>query len=301
MATAAHQGAALLARERLCASIDGALAALVEREPGDAAVHGARRELKRARALLRLLRGPLNRRVYRGADLLLRDAGRSLAQARDVAVLAVALERMRRAAGLNRQDVGSVMRALGRERRAANLAAAARGARSALRLARLRLLRAHLADGGEEPLVDGFVRIYRRGRKGFAGVRHGPGADRQHAWRRHVKRFWHALEVLEPARPRVIPALAREAHALADLLGEDHDLAMLATRLKSARLALATRRRLRVAIVERRTRIEIDALAIGAQLYAARPRRCRARAGRWWHQWAVAVRRERSAVHERPA
>ena len=98
MATAARQGAALLARIRLCACIDGALAALVEREPDDAAVHDARRELKRARALLRLLRATLHARVYRGADLLLRDAGRSLAQARDVAVLAMALERVRIAA-----------------------------------------------------------------------------------------------------------------------------------------------------------------------------------------------------------
>jgi len=290
MAADADQGAALLARNRLCACIDGALAALVAREPDDAAVHGARRELKRARALLRLLRATLHPRVYGGADLLLRDAGRSLAQARDVAVLAAALERMRIASGLSRQEVGSVVRALARERRAANLAVAATGARSALNLARLRLLRAELADGGEEPLVEGLVRIYRRGRRDYAGARDAPTADRLHAWRRHVKRYWHALEVLEPGRPRIIRALAREAHALADLLGEDHDLAMLATRLAAARLAAATRRRLRAALVARRARIEIDALALGAQLYAARPRRCRARAERWWHHWAAVVR-----------
>jgi CHAD domain-containing protein len=294
MATAARQGAALLARNRLCACIDGALAALLASEPDDAAVHGARRELKRARALLRLLRATLNPRVYRGADLLLRDAGRSLSQARDVAVLAAALERMRIAAGVSRQSVGGVVRALARERRAANLVQAARGARSALRLARLRLLRARLADGGEEPLVEGLVRIYRRGRRDFGGARAAPTADRLHAWRRQVKRYWHALEVLAPGRPRAIRALAREAHALADLLGEDHDLAMLATRLASARLAAAMRRRLRVAIVERRTRIEIDALALGAQLYAIRPRRCRKQAERWWRHWATAVRHERA-------
>ena len=301
MATVARQDAALLARNRLCACIDGALAALVERQPRDAAVHGARRELKRARALLRLLRAPLNRRVYRGADLLLRDAGRSLAQARDVAVLAVALERMRLAAGLDRRDVGSVMRALERERRAADLAQAATATRSALRLARLRLRRARLADGGAEPLVEGSVRIYRRGRIGYAGVRHAPSADHLHAWRRHVKRYWHALEVLVPGRPRIIRALAREAHALADLLGEDHDLALLATRLKSARLTAAARRRLRVAIAERRTRIELDALALGAQLYAARPRRWREHAGRWWHRWAAVVRHEGATAREWPA
>jgi hypothetical protein len=130
MAADADQGAALLARNRLCACIDGALAALVAREPDDAAVHGARRELKRARALLRLLRATLHPRVYRGADLLLRDAGRSLAQARDVAVLAAALERMRIASGVSRQEVGSVVRALTRERRAANLTVAATGART---------------------------------------------------------------------------------------------------------------------------------------------------------------------------
>jgi len=170
-----------------------------------------------------------------------------------------------------------------------------------LRLARLRLLRAQLADGGEEPLVEGFVRIYRRGRKGCAGARHTPSDERLHGWRRHVKRYWHALEVLAPGRPRVIHALTREAHALADLLGEDHDLAMLAARLKSERLAWAVRRRLSGAIAARRTRIQAETLESGARLYAARPRRCRERARRWWRRWAAAVRDERGAPRLPPA
>src|SRR6185312_6387320 len=50
-------------------------------------VHEARKALKRVRALLRLLEDELGERAYERDRALVRDAGRSLARARDAAVL----------------------------------------------------------------------------------------------------------------------------------------------------------------------------------------------------------------------
>src|SRR4051794_31867359 len=53
----------------------------------DEVVHDARKRLKKARALLRLLREALGPRIYRRENACLRDAGRPLTEVRDAKVL----------------------------------------------------------------------------------------------------------------------------------------------------------------------------------------------------------------------
>jgi CHAD domain-containing protein len=51
--------------------------------------------------------------------------------------------------------------------------------------------------------------------------------EKLHEWRKRVKDLWHQLQLLQAARPEVLEKLAEQAHALADFLGDDHDLAVL--------------------------------------------------------------------------
>jgi hypothetical protein len=47
-----------------------------------------------------------------------------------------------------------------------------------------------------------------------------------------VKDLWYQERLLKPAWPAALGAQADEAHALSDLLGDDHDLAVLGEHLR---------------------------------------------------------------------
>src|SRR3954464_1823683 len=78
------------AREQL----EAAAAELDDAESGDAAaaVHGARKRLKKTRSLVRLARPSLPKPAYRNTNRALRDRGRALSDARDADVLVATVD-----------------------------------------------------------------------------------------------------------------------------------------------------------------------------------------------------------------
>jgi CHAD domain-containing protein len=260
----------------------------------DAAVHRVRRELKRARALVRLLRPAMRPGSFRAINVALRDAGRELAGRRDARVLVATLDRLVErerlvpgplaplAAGL-RADweaasgspaAAMATAAIGPPGPVPTPAARVRAAAQALRRARVR---------GDWPvLADGLYEVYRRGRRALRTARREPSAECLHEWRKQVKHGWHALELLEPAWPRPMRALAREAHRLADRLGEDHDLAVLRARLAAAVIDEPARGLALAALDARRLELQRSAFRLGERLYAEPPRRFVARVGAWY-------------------
>jgi len=77
----------------------------------------------------------------------------------------------------------------------------------------------------------GAIRSYCRARKTGDVAAAEPSAENLHEWRKRVKDFWYHQRLLEEAWPTVMAAQAREAHALSEALGDDHDLAVLAEHL----------------------------------------------------------------------
>ena len=273
---------------RLCAARIRAAGRALTASPSDEAVHLARRELKRARALLRLVRSGLAGDAYGRVNGTLREIGQMLGGARDAVVLKELARETAAGAGIAPAALRSLLMRFERERRTRQAHIDAARARAQLKVARQRLLAAPL-EGDGTMLAVGFVRIYRRGRRALEAAREVPRPTRLHEWRKHVKQYWHALEVLEPAWPRVMTALAGEAHRLADVLGAYHDCTLLAARLDAAPLAPALRRKLAAALVRRRALLRSRAFTIGARLYEERPRRLAPRAAQWWQHWVVAA------------
>ncbi|MBS0376653.1 MAG: CHAD domain-containing protein [Proteobacteria bacterium] len=269
----------------LCGRHIAAAGRALRGRPDAAAIHQARRELKRARAWLQLARRGLERDERRALAAALAAVARRLGAARDATVLRALVVETAAEAGLARSVLAGFEAALGRERAAGRASLRPRELRLALAAARRRLLAAALRLDGER-LSAGFTRLYRRGRRALAAAERVPRASRLHEWRKHVKHYGYALEALAPAWPRRIPPLAEEARALADALGEHHDCALLESRLAGARLAPAVRRRLRALLRRRRLALRARALRAGARLYGETPRRLRARADSWWIEWA---------------
>ncbi len=212
------------------------------------AIHEARKNLKKTRALLRLVRYGLDKDVRRRENAAIRDAARLISGARDSDVM------LETVASLEKRGDARV---------------------DAVKLAELRLRLASPAgdgpaasqDGGgggvpggggggpaavivalegvlsridEWPLEcdwpklgRGVSRAYRRGRDAFVEADVDPTTELLHDWRKRVKDLWYHQRLLCEAWPEVLGVQAEEAHRLSESLGDDHDLAVLAERLSA--------------------------------------------------------------------
>jgi CHAD domain-containing protein len=257
-----------------------AVAGLTDHWPvSDEAIHDARKRLKKARAALRLARGALRAREFGRQNEAFRDAARPLSAVRDARILLEAFDELaRRAPPRERRDFAAVRSVLVADpirarRRVLPDRDALQTVLNPLRRGS-RLAKDWRPGGGWPALRPGFRRIYRAGREALTAARARPTAEHLHEWRKQAKYLWHALEILQPIRPAAIAKRAKQAHRLSDLLGEDHDLAVLRRRLERARgrigpkaLETAIRR-----IEPRRRRLVAEAMNLGARIYAERPR-----------------------------
>lgn len=241
-------------------------------------VHDTRKALKRARTVLRLLREELGEEAFARENGELRRAGLHLAGAREAEAMIAMLDSLlarhpRRLAG------GGLARELRvrligeRERALAELSGDSRLRREVvygLREERARLEAWEPGPGGGTAVLRrGLHHSYRDGRRRMRQLgEHGGGSVRQrHRWRRRVKDLRYGAEILGLA------GLARRADELAELLGEEHDLALLAGRVRAGTpKGSRGRRRLLKVIARRRRKLRRRALARGARLYRRRPR-----------------------------
>ncbi|MGN6188409.1 MAG: CHAD domain-containing protein [Conexibacter sp.] len=267
------------AREQLAGAaqqLEGA-----ERDPVTA-VHEARKHLKKTRALLRLVRPALGRKAYRAENDALRDAGLALSGTRDADVrVATAGKLAEHAAGRLPADVFDALRAALDAEAAAGRDGDGDAARFApvieqLRAAELRV-EAWPLDGADwETVLAGLTRAYARGREAFVTARAAPEPELLHAWRKRAKDLWYQQRLLAPAWPDVLGAQAEAAHALSELLGDDHDLAVLAERLADHALPVAPsvdaqRAELRALIAHRSDELRAEAFCLGDRVYAESP------------------------------
>jgi CHAD domain-containing protein len=269
--------------------IDNALDELggrTDSSPEDA-VHSARKDMKKLRALLRLVRGEIGDKVYRRETAAFRDAGRELAGLRDADVMIATLNSLE----LPAKEAGPLRQAL--EAHKIRTAAGAREqaaatARDILAEARRRVADWPLETDGFGAFEEGLHRIYRQGRRNMRAARKQPTPENLHEWRKRTKDLWYHLAILEEAWPPVMTAQADEAHELSDRLGDDHDLAVL---LDWARQH-ADPATIEAGVEERRRRLQADAFAYGTRLYADKPSVFVGRIGRWWKASARAARAE---------
>jgi hypothetical protein len=264
------------AKRALHDQIDRARAELDGTPPlRDVSVHEARKELKRARAALRLLRDTIGDARYRRANRQLRDAARPLSRVRDAKVLLEAADQLRsetKKSG-HRAELDSLRRRLRRERQQA---------RSEVRSALLRRIRRSLEsarsssarwrDPTEDSLRHAVERLYRKGRKAFARAKAEPCEATLHESRKQTKYLGKALEILATKRSGGLTQRVKRADRIADALGRDHDLALLQGKLRARRRSQAAGHSLHALIERRRRRLQRKAEAQSLRLYDPKPK-----------------------------
>ena len=240
----------------------------------EARIHSTRQHLKRVRTLLRVFEAAPSERA-RAARRSLTTIARMLAGARDADVAAASARELA-AATPRAVELGfaRVVTVLEQE--------AARAHREEAPPAEVDRLLAELAADvaalagdpwdGRALLDKGLERAYRRGRRWMRRARLSLATSELHSWRKNVKDLWHLLSLadrhISHKGQGVEPVLER----LANLLGLDHDHAVLAERLAlsptgdpalMAQLAL---------IADRRRELEAEAFELGDGIYGESPK-----------------------------
>jgi CHAD domain-containing protein len=261
------------------------------------AVHEARKDLKKLRSVLRLVRDPLGDEVYRAENDRYREAAQLLSGARDAEVkletLAALEERFD--GRLPRPGLAPLLNGLEGEREAlSNPASLSDGDDSSVADAANRIEQGRDAiadwdlDGeGFELIADGLRRSCGRGRNRFQETKDDPSAENVHEWRKRVKDLWYHLRIVQDARPNKLKEMGDRAHDLSDLLGDHHDLAVLREDAegRAGLLRRETIDSLDELIEQRQTELLDDALAVGEELYAEKPKKFAARIEGYWTEW----------------
>lgn len=281
---------------------DRILDGLAGRPDPETGVHEARKAMKRLRALLRLVRDEIGYFAYRQENVVLRDVARRLAPVRDTDVMVRTLDELRAVfpdvnpaafdhsrvvlEGDHRAAVGAI---LGDRQLTADLVTTVGCCR---RRFAARPVVAEPGAFGTPPIRDGFAavaggvrRVYRRGRTALHRSEERPVEENFHDWRKRVKYLRYQLESLQPIRPDAIDALVGELDELGELLGSEHDHAVLET-LVLHRPVLTNhsgRRRLLLALLDRRRReLQEAALGLGSRLFVDDPDAFVGRLGDFW-------------------
>jgi CHAD domain-containing protein len=270
----------------------GADAAFHKKRISDADIHDARKLLKKSRAALRLLRGAIGEIAYRRENTTLRDAARPLGVARDSKVSIVALDDLveRHDSALGSLKLDKFRRVLRREqtstRHAITLAMVNRQ-RKVLREVERRSERWIMKGDDWRVIGAGLERMYRRAKKRMKAAASSRDGEDLHDWRKQVKYLWHQLQILQPAWPGPLGELADQAHQLADDLGDDHDLAVLRSKVTAQVEAFEGRdyEALIAVLDRRRKQLQDRAFKLGARVFEEKPRRFVRRIGQYWQLW----------------
>lgn len=258
-------------------------------------VHEARKDLKKLRSVLRLVRGEIGDEAYRRENARFRDAGRVLSGARDAQVKLETIGALTGRPGRmpTKTNLRAYVQALERERRALSRAGAKREAAVARAVAEIEAGRVAVrgwapSEDGWGLVAGGFGRSYRDGGRRLRDVRVDPSAENVHEWRKRVKDHWYHLRILRGLWPAEVGTRADEAHRLSELLGDHHDLAVLAEDARERREIFRRRETLAgllAAAEARQGELLAEALPLGDRLYAEGRKALVSRFESYWSTW----------------
>jgi CHAD domain-containing protein len=236
--------------------------------------------------------------VYRRDNERLRDAGRALAGSRDAEAKVGTVEALEERYGDElpeaitalKDDLESERDALAaaQSEPSSELRSAAGKASDAIAATRKSAESWSFSKAGWKLVGPGIERSYSRGRNRFRDVRRDPTPENIHEWRKRVKDLWYHLRLLRDSWPEVMSQAGDEAHELSDLLGDHHDLTVLAEDLRG-RDGFSDDGDETAAIMSviegRQEELLEAAVPIGERIYAESPESFGKRMRAYWRAW----------------
>lgn len=257
-------------------------------------VHQVRKRCKKIRGLIRLVRPGFA--DYRSENKFFRDTARRLSVVRDAHTLLECFDALQ-ARFAKERDLTPLSplrdRLESRRQEIAeheiDLDQRLESTAAQLRSARQRASRWKINRNGFSAIKGGLEQTYERGRQGFAVAYRQPTNENFHEWRKRVKYHWDHTRLLRPIWPSAMAAHRGAADRLSDLLGDDHDLAVLRDTLTASPELVDSEAELQwLAILIDRRRVELRGLAqpLARRLFAEQPGDLVRRWGNYWRAWS---------------
>lgn len=238
-------------------------------------VHAARKTLKRARGSLRLLRDVFGRPFYVHENAQLRDAARPLGRLRDAQVLREKLARLleneknagRRGLLLKQRQVLNAE--WQKQRMEAKRGGIMNNSAAVIEEATARMRRRRLKSSEHSIVQAGLRRIYRKGRAVLAATEADQADENLHELRKQAKYLGQAMKLLAPGARSKLVSWINRADAVADHLGDDHDLVLLQEKIATLRIQSTPTHASVVA--HKREKLQKKALERARRLYREKP------------------------------
>ena len=290
-----RESVALAIRRIAKEQIDQALDEIAdERLDRQEAVHQVRKRCKKIRGLLRLVRPQMSDH-YELENAFFRDAAGALSRVRDAEVMAAACDKLfdHFADQIDRAALAPIRETLDSRRRTVaqrehDLPARLAEFASQMREARQRTASWTLDAKGFSAIEGGLKKTYRRGRKAMAAAYRDGSPEAFHQWRKRAKYHWYHTRLLHNLWKPVLACRCELLKELSDLLGDDHDLAVLRSLLAGRPDDFGEKHDVEslIALIDRRrAELEEEAQPIGDLLYAEKPKRLAKRLRRRWKGW----------------
>jgi len=271
--------------------IDRALSELDDPNlPKDETVHQVRKRCKKLRGIIRLVRPGFG--GYRDANARFRDAARALSGVRDARVLLETYDHLmkRYDRQVNRRAFASIRAELTRRldrlvEEDLDLPGRLAAFRVEMQSARRAAARWEIEGRGFDAVAGGLAKTYRRARAARDDAYDQPADERFHELRKRIKYHWYHTRLLQKAWPAKLKPHRAAAKEISDLLGLDHDLAVLAQTLRAEPEAFGRPRDVGAALaLIRRAQEELreQARPIARKLLAEKPRKLAERWGAYW-------------------
>jgi len=263
----------------------------------DATVHQVRKRCKKLRGLLRLVR-PTIGDTYARENAFLRDAARSIATLRDAESVLEAFDRLVEhfsepvdVSGL--QPVRETLLARRERIKAELIDDASRIEDFRKRMTGVLKRSAKWKPSKKEfkALAGGLEKTYARACDAMVAAYENPNTERFHEWRKRVKYHWYHTRLLQNTWREVMTERRRELKSLSDLLGDDHDLAVLRETVTSecfrdeSGASSETLQALLGLIDRRRAELQATARPLGERLFLAAPKTFADNVSTYWKAW----------------
>ena len=303
----ANETIALGMRRLLFERVQQIMVDLTDQPKGrDKGVHDARKNCKRIREAYRLIRDEIGKKLYVQENIRFRDSARLLAGARDSWVMIRTLDKLVAAhidqlpaqafSGIRQKLTEQYETTLARELENQTTIPAIL---EIMGEACFQIDNLPIQKEDFSAFRPSIQRVYARGRRAMRLAYTQPSSEVFHEWRKRVKYLWYQLEILEALWPNVLAQLADELHSLSEYLGDDHDLAVLRSRILDASAGFENERELLILVqLIDQERLELEALArpLGERLYFDPPKIFTRRLETYWQAWQAEDEKRQSEL-----
>lgn len=273
-------------------------------------VHSVRKSLKRLRSLLRLVSPAIGKVAMQKHNREIRDIARLLATRRDSAVLQQTLQSLKvpqssaedKTSSSMDKVIAAVEQALrgtsDSEDSSVNLDGhAATDVQQRIEREAKALAKTPFTKKGFDAIRDGLSDSYRTGRKKMTGSELNPDSETFHELRKCVQWHWHQMKLLSVAWPELFEARAETARNVSQLLGEDHDLAVLNERVQNdPALTSRTKRTFADICGARQQKLRKTASVRIQQLFLEKPGAFTSRIEACWHEARRPIATEKKPI-----